>query len=491
MANAALLGERIGQVSFDSREIIGDLGGSAVLFFSVDGKNFKGEDFIRDVFKKNSRAIVVSERDLSGKCDRFIRVDDIEKTMAIVAKNFYWNPDSKLNLVGITGTNGKTTTSHLCRSMLGKIGRTGMIGTTGHDLCGTVKKVPNTTPAALTLFQSLAEAVKNGGKNLALEISSHAVELKRAYGLEVDVAIFTNLSPEHLDFHGTMEHYFLSKKKIFDGENGPVPQFSVINTDDEYGKRLYGELRRSGGTRRNVISFGFADDADFRICNVSQNCVGGSIFEILAHGKFYRFTARLFGTHNFYNIAASFAGCVSMFGSAGKFVEAVSEFERVPGRLDRIPMANGASAFVDYAHTPDALKAVVGALNSVKTGKLITVFGCGGDRDAVKRAPMTRIVNRLSDFAIATSDNPRNEPQESIFNDMEAGVVDRKKIVFIPDRREAIATAIDLSGPGDVILVAGKGHETYQLINGQCLDFDDGKVIVELSSKKMASPKPR
>jgi UDP-N-acetylmuramoyl-L-alanyl-D-glutamate--2,6-diaminopimelate ligase len=476
-----LRSESVGQISCDSREITAGTDGCAALFFALAGETTDGHNFIGDVFKKNPRAIVVSERDLTEKYPRSIRVGDMQMVMAVAARKFYGFPDEKLNLVAITGTNGKTTTAYLCRAMLNRISLTGMIGTVEYDLGGGKKAAQNTTPMAITLFRLLDEAVCNGCKSMAMEISSHGLEGRRAHGLAVDAAIFTNLSPEHLDFHKNLENYFASKEKLFNGTNGKFPKNSFINFDDHYGKWLLNALK---GSSENVFSFGFSDGADFQIRNVKKNDTNGSIFEIKVRGKSYKFKSPLFGNHNLSNIGASFAACMALHEFPDEFVEAVAGFKGVPGRLNKINLPNGAVAFIDYAHTPDALKVIIEALNLAKKRKLITVFGCGGNRDPIKRAPMTKIVNGLSDFAIATSDNPRRESQENIFNDMKVGVVDSAKIEFISDRREAISRAIDLSRAEDIILIAGKGHETYQLIGGQTLIFIDEEIALQLCSQK-------
>jgi UDP-N-acetylmuramoyl-L-alanyl-D-glutamate--2,6-diaminopimelate ligase len=467
--------EPICAVVNDSRNVEEMAGEGSILFFSWAGKNFDGHDFIGDVFLKNPKAIVVSMRNLKETYARSIRVRDINIAMAAAAKNFHGNPDVRLGIIGITGTNGKTTTAYLCHAMLSKISKTAIFGTIRHDAGADIKTFPNTTPGALPLFQMIGEAVKNGCKDLVMEISSHAIEDRRVYGLDTDVATFTNLSPEHLDFHGNLENYFLAKRKFFGGENGHCPKYSIVNADDPFGQRLFKWLKLSG---KNVFSFGFSKDVDFKISRLSKNDMGGTTFEIDACGRLYPCSSHLFGRYNLLNIAAAFASCLMLHGAADKFVDALAEFHHVPGRLDRVDLANGATAFIDYAHTPHALESVIGELNAVKKGRLITVFGCGGDRDATKRAPMAKIANELSDFAIATEDNPRSEPQENIFEDMEKGVVDSKNFAFISDRKEAIIRAIGSSKVGDIILIAGKGHETYQLKNGKTLPFDD-KAIVE------------
>ncbi|MDR0742598.1 MAG: UDP-N-acetylmuramoyl-L-alanyl-D-glutamate--2,6-diaminopimelate ligase [Puniceicoccales bacterium] len=469
--------ELVEQITCDSREVDKFSGGGATLFFALAGEHFDGHDFIDDVFQKNPLAIILSEKDLKSLHRRSIQVRDIQKAMAVIVKRFFTDPDAKLNLIGVTGTNGKTTTTYLCREMLNTISKTGMLGTVEYDVCGKIRKVPNTTPEAIILFRMLAEAVQNGCQNLALEISSHALELKRAYGLEVDVAIFTNLSPDHLDFHGNLDGYFLAKKKLFYGINGYKPKYSIVNIDDAYGRQLFHSLKNDG---EMSVSFGFSEDADFKICNVKKNDINGTIFTIVTPQQPYEFRSPLFGHYNLLNIAASFAASMMIYEEPEKFIRAVAEFQGVPGRMDKVILPNGATAFVDYAHTPDALGAAIESLRSIKKGRLITVFGCGGNRDTTKRAPMTRIVNERSDFAIATSDNQRHEPQANIFRDMERGVVDSSKIAFVEDRKEAIIRAIQLSQAGDIILVAGKGHETYQRVNDKIFDFDDRRVIREV-----------
>ncbi|MDR1890616.1 MAG: UDP-N-acetylmuramoyl-L-alanyl-D-glutamate--2,6-diaminopimelate ligase [Puniceicoccales bacterium] len=475
----ALKNELVGQITCDSREVNRPQGNLATLFFALVGQHFDGHNFIGDVFRQNPLAIIVSEKDLSPFHARSIQVRDIQKTMAVVARKFFQNPDARLNLVGATGTNGKTTTTYLCRAMLNAVSKTGILGTIAYDVYGNPRKVSNTTPAAIVLFQMLAEAVQNGCQNLVLEISSHALELKRTYGLEIDAAIFTNLSPEHLDFHGNLDDYFSAKKKLFHDANGYKLKHSVINIDDTYGRQLFQSLKHDG---KMPLSFGFSKDADFKICNVKKNDIDGTIFEISMKKRSHAFRSHLFGHYNLLNIAASFAVCMMIYEEPEKFTEAIANFQGVPGRMDKVILPNGAIAFVDYAHTPDALHTTIETLRSIKKGRLITVFGCGGDRDATKRAPMARIVNGMSDFAIATSDNPRHESQDNIFGDMKMGVVDGNKISFIKDRKEAIATAIQMSRAGDIILVAGKGHETYQLIGDRVFDFDDKKVIREMGS---------
>ena len=469
--------EEISQIAYDSRNIVPNDG--ACLFFAIRGHSTDGHKFIDEVFRKNKHAIIVSENDLKKNYERSIQVKNINIAMASIAKNFFDQPDEQLKIVAITGTNGKTTSAYLCRAMLNKISKTGMISTIEYDTGQKKVDATNTTPMPIDLFSMLYEARKNSCRNVVMEASSHGLEQKRMYGLNVDVAIFTNLTQDHLDFHNDFEHYFLSKKKLFNGENGNFPKISIINIDDKYGAQLYGELHSKN---MHVISFGVCEKADFRICNISKNDFSGSKFSIQTNGNIFNISSHLFGMHNMYNLTGSFAACMSLYNEPDKFISAINDFQNVPGRLEKIPIPNGATLFVDYAHTPEGLRIVALALKNIiqNTGKLITVFGCGGNRDRTKRPLMTKIANETSDIAIATSDNSRNEKIEDIFSDMKHGVADEKKIIFIPDRKEAIFYAIKISKQDDIILIAGKGHETYQIIGDKKYHFDDREVVKEI-----------
>jgi UDP-N-acetylmuramoyl-L-alanyl-D-glutamate--2,6-diaminopimelate ligase len=467
------------QLACDSREIAssGETGG-VPLFFAVRGANFDGHAFIGEVLKKSPSAIVVSEDDISDRAVRSIRVFDIRRTMAAVAKKFFGKPDEELRTVAVTGTDGKTTVAYLCRAMLSGCVKTGMFGTVEYDSGGAKVSAANTTPGAIGLFSMLSDALRNGCRAVALEISSHAIEQKRAHGLNVDAAVFTNLSREHLDFHGTVEAYFASKRKLFDGTNGSRPAVSIVNVDDEYGLKLGNFLRAQG---QRVSSYGFSNGADFHLCDVVKNDTSGAEFSLSAGGKRYRFSSSIFGEHNLLNIAAAFAACMTIFNCGEIFTAAVAEFPGVPGRLERVILPNGAVAFIDYAHTPCALAAAIAALEKPKCGRLLVVFGCPGMRDRSKRAPMVKIANEVADFAIATSDDTHGEPLENIFSDMARGITDGTTIAFIADRRSAIAEAIGMSRAGDTILIAGKGHEMRQNFGTYTVDFNDKSVVEELS----------
>lgn len=469
--------EEISQIAYDSRNIVPNYG--TCLFFAICGQSTDGHRFINEVFRKNKHAIIVSENDLKKNYERSIRVKNINIAMASIAKKFFDQPDEQLKIVAITGTNGKTTSAYLCRAMLNKISKTGMLSTIEYDTGKKKVDATNTTPMPIDLFSMLDEARGNSCRNVVMEASSHGLEQKRMYGLDVDAAIFTNLTQDHLDFHVDFEHYFLSKKKLFNGENGNFPKTSIINIDDRYGAQLYGELHSKN---IHVISFGVCEKADFRICNISKNDIFGSKFSIQINGNIFNISSHLFGMHNIYNLTGSFAACMSLYDEPDKFISAINDFQDVPGRLEKISLPNGATLFVDYAHTPDGLRTVAFTLKKVRQndGKLITVFGCGGNRDRTKRPLMTKIANETSDIAIATSDNSRNEKIEDIFSDMKCGVVDKERITFISNRKEAISHAIKISKQNDIILIAGKGHETYQIIDGKKYHFDDREVVKEI-----------
>lgn len=469
--------EKVSQIAYDSRNIV--LSDGACLFFAIRGHSTDGHKFIDEVFRKNKHAIIVSENDIKENYERSIRVKNINVAMASIAKNFFDQPDEQLKIVAITGTNGKTTSAYLCRAMLNKISKTGMLSTIEYDTGKKKADATNTTPMPIDLFSMLNEARGNHCRNVVMEASSHGLEQKRMYGLDVDVAIFTNMTQDHLDFHNDFEHYFLSKKKLFNGENRNFPETSVINIDDKYGKQLYKELKLSD---QNPLSFGIYKEADFRICNIIQNDISGSKFSIQTNGNIFNISSHLFGMHNIYNLTGSFAACMSLYDEPDKFISAINNFQDVPGRLEKMPLPNGATLFVDYAHTPDGLRIVTLALKKAirNDGKLITVFGCGGNRDRTKRPLMTKVANETSDIAIATSDNCRDEKIEDIFSDMKCGVVDKERITFISNRKEAISHAIKISKQDDIILIAGKGHETYQIIDGKKHHFDDREVVKEI-----------
>lgn len=465
-------------ITCNSNEILKRRDGQHQIFIAKKGSHVDGNDFVASVLALDNTAIIISEN-LHNEPENFIQVNDINKSTALLAKKFYNSPDEHIKIVAITGTNGKSTIGFLLRHLLSTKEKTALIGTIEYDLGDKKFHGPNTTPDSIELYRYLAIAIKNGCKNLVIEISSHALELKRAYGMRLFAAIFTNLTQDHLDFHKTIENYFTSKTKLFSGENGYIPDNSIINIDDTYGKILTEILPET----TKISTYGFSESATFHIESINQTNTSGSEFSIKHDSLEAEIFTNLIEKFNILNVSAAICAA-KLYGLTEKEISvSLKTFNGTPGRLERIKRTNCATIFVDYAHTPDALENVLLMLNNLPHNKIISVFGCGGNRDKSKRAPMTAIVNKLSDLTIATSDNPRNEPIEEIFNDMSAGVVDINKIKFIANRRSAIELAIEMSQKDDIILIAGKGHETYQQIGEKFFDFDDRVVATETLKK--------
>jgi UDP-N-acetylmuramoyl-L-alanyl-D-glutamate--2,6-diaminopimelate ligase len=461
--------EKVDQIGHDSR-LIKETGHP--LFFAIRGEHYDGNSFVDGIRATNGNVIVASEMEHG----RGIKIRDLNGAMAVVARRFYDSPDEKMKIIAITGTSGKSTIGFLIRHLLDKCG---LIGTVEYDTGGQILAAPNTTPFALNFYELLAMCEKNGCRNVAMEISSQSLDQKRTLNLAVDVAIFNNLSHEHLDYHVTLEKYFETKQMLFDGRNGAVPRVSLVNIDGEYGQRLFGNLKASGQT---AYSFGFSNGADFHIADIGKNFPDGSSFT-LKHGNWsHTFETKLFGDHNISNITASLAAARILGLDLGQLAPRLAEFPGVPGRLERIPLKTGAMAYVDYANTPHSLELTLTTLRRQPHGRIISVFGCGGNRDRSKRAPMTAVVLKLSHHTIATADNPRMEPLEQIFADMKCGISPKDNIEFIHDRRDAIEKAIRMSQPGDIILIAGRGHEREQKIGNQAIHFNDREVIEEINS---------
>ncbi len=467
------LQSNVSYLSCDSRDIPSD---GTPIFFAIKGNHVDANCLIDDVLKKNVHALIVSENE---QLSRGIVVKNLFKCIAQMAKRFHRKPDERLNVLAITGTNGKTTISFLLRHLLNSVSKTGLIGTIEYDL-GEDNHIEaiNTTPLALDFYKFLDICMKNKCRNIVLEASSHAIDQYRIYGLQVDVAVFSNLSQEHLDYHRTLDQYFLTKAKLFDGQNGTFPKVSLVNIDDPYGQRLLDRLINLG---YKVLSFGESSSADFRIVDITNNQLQGATFGIQYEGTKFYFKTHLIGRHNISNITASVAAAHCLGLNFYEMQEKILNFYGVPGRLEKILLKNGATVFIDFAHTPAALKTILNVLHPCTEGRLITVFGCGGDRDRSKRAPMMSIVSSLSDLSIATSDNPRSEEQGQIFSDMKEGITSGSLVEFIEDRRDAIKKAIQESKIGDVILFAGRGHENLQKIGDDTIHFNDREVVEEIN----------
>ncbi|MDR2721223.1 MAG: UDP-N-acetylmuramoyl-L-alanyl-D-glutamate--2,6-diaminopimelate ligase [Puniceicoccales bacterium] len=458
-------------ISHDSREI------TAVgypLFFAIKGMHCDANSCVDAVTNINKNTIIASETFHRNG----ITVSKLNEAMAIVARKFYDFPDGKMNIVAVTGTNGKSTVGFLLKQLLS---RCGLFGTIEYDLCGQILAATNTTPLALDFYKLLSKCEQNGCENVVLEASSHALDQKRIFGLAISIAIFTNLSHEHLDFHSTLENYFLAKKKLFTGENGAMPEIGLINIDDQYGRRLFNDLRMSG---QQIYSFGFSHEADFHIADIKKNSLAGSAFTLRHKNRSHSFGTKLFGKHNISNATACLAAARLLGYNFDQLRSKLATCVGAPGRLDGVPLKTEAMAFVDYAHTPDALQMVLSTLVKQPHKRIITVFGCGGERDRAKRAPMAKIATVMSDYTIITADNTRGEPLEQIFSDMRPGIANSGTVIeFISDRYTAIERAVKLSQKGDIVLVSGRGHENDHKIGNQIIHLNDKEALKEISGR--------
>ena len=403
--------------------------------------------------------------------------------LAKFAKKHHGMPDKSLSIVGVTGTNGKTTVTTLTRHLLERPGRpVGLIGTVRYHLGD--REVPSfkTTPESSDIYPLLKSMLAAGCSEAVMEVSSHGIHQCRVAGLEMEVVVFLNLTRDHLDYHGNMEDYFCEKRKIFNGQNGSLPKVAVINADCPYGKRLMDELP----PQVHILSFGESKNCTFRAKNISLSSSGS---EFILDGPFGStvVSSPLLGRYNVMNVMASFAIVHALGLEVSDIIHKISAFSGVDGRMEAVDRGQGYNVVVDYAHTPDALRNALSMLRECTSGKLHLVFGCGGDRDQGKRLEMTKVACAGADKVWATTDNPRTEPQSKIFNDMRKGMSKNSKVYFIDDRRRAISMALDAAESGDCVLIAGKGHETFQEVQYTAIPFDDRLVAGELLSAKQLS----
>jgi UDP-N-acetylmuramoyl-L-alanyl-D-glutamate--2,6-diaminopimelate ligase len=449
-------------------------------FVAIRGAKTDAHRFIPQVIKDGAVAII-SERSsnptlVDAATIGWIQVRDARAALAQAAAAIHGNPSHKLKLVGVTGTNGKTTTAHLVDSILRAAeGTSAMFGTIQHCIGNQAATAHHTTPEAADIQRMLARAVAVGCQSAVMEVSSHAIELHRADALKFAVAVFTNLTRDHLDYHRTMESYFAAKVKLFNGALDPQLGASVINVDDEYGRRLL------GSARGRIITYGFSPEADVRTEKFDLSPRGLSYTATTPAGQI-EIASPLVGRFHVYNTLAAFGAGLALGASLETIARGIRECRTVAGRFEQVTLDDGRepgfAVIVDYAHTDDALKNVLQTAREVAgSGRVITVFGCGGDRDRTKRAPMGEIAASLSDVAIVTSDNPRTEDPLAIIADIEVGLQKTgRDYVKLPDRHEAIFRAIGEARDGDVVVIAGKGHETYQILGERTIHFDDKEV---------------
>ena len=443
------------------------------MFVALRGEKSDGHEFIGQAIEKGA-SVIVAEREEQNPRATCLLVENTRTALADFAATFYGYPERKLKLAAVTGTNGKTTTTFLVKHICENAGlRCGLIGTVRYEIGERVLPAIRTTPESLDLQELLAQIVNAGCKAAAMEVSSHALAQDRTRGLEWNVAVFTNLTQDHLDFHGTMKSYFEAKMKLFTGLGSQKKKrkpTAIVNIDDRYGEQLLDKIDK----RIPVITYGMGLRAEFRASNYRVESSGTS-YQLDAGGKSYLVRVPLIGRFNVTNSVAALAAANALGINLRDAVFSLGKSPQVPGRLELVPARRQFQVFVDYAHTPDALENVLKTLRELEPHRLITVFGCGGNRDRQKRPLMAEIVDRHADYAIITSDNPRKENPDTIITEIEKGFrsTHYEKIV---DRTQAINRAIELARPRDIVLIAGKGHENYQEFADHAIPFDDIQV---------------
>jgi UDP-N-acetylmuramoyl-L-alanyl-D-glutamate--2,6-diaminopimelate ligase len=464
--------------------------GHNYLFIAISGSQKDGHHYLNEAISSGAKAAIVEHPRALIEGVTFITVPDTRRALAHVAERFYQHPSCELSVIGITGTNGKTTTSYLVESILSAAGRhPGVIGTIDYHFGDHHQGAPNTTPSSLELQRIIREMVDADTSHLIMEVSSHALEQKRVEGVHFDVAVFTNLSSEHLDYHGTIERYAKAKELLFTHylpRSSKEKTYAVINCDDPIGKSLSTE------PPAQLLRYGLTEGVEIRVRDYQLSSEGISVRVITPQGEL-PIHSTLLGSFNLSNILAAIGVAVSQEIPPDAITRGIAQLTMIPGRLEKIPNQEGLTILVDYAHTSDALNHVLTTLATLPRKRVITVFGCGGDRDKTKRGPMGDIATKKSDLTIITSDNPRTENPMVIIEHIEAGIDHSiakeyrredllhthhlKGYLIIPDRREAIRTAVTLAQPGDILLVTGKGHEDYQIIGTEYHHFSDREEI--------------
>jgi UDP-N-acetylmuramoyl-L-alanyl-D-glutamate--2,6-diaminopimelate ligase len=458
---------RIGAVACDSRKVVAD-----ALFFAIPGAKTDGNEFVQDAIARGAVAIA-SPQPRPAELPKEIAWIELmraagRKALALAAANFYGHPADALKLVGVTGTNGKTTITYIVDSILHAAGFiTGRIGTTGYDTPQGSRTATNTTPESIDLQEMFSEIRDAGGTHAVLEVSSHALAMDRTWGCHFDVAIFTNLTRDHLNFHKTFEEYFGAKKILFAGTGAGIPGVAVLNIDDPYGPRLDALAKRT-------LTYGVTGSADLTAKKFSLSFHGLEFTAQTSAGP-VEVRSSLVGRINVYNILAAIGAALALDIPVAQIEEGIRNLELVPGRFQRIDEGQPFLVVVDYAHADDALRNLISTARELNpAGRVITLFGAGGERDRSTRPPMGEAAGSLSDLVILTSDNPRSEDPLRIINDVVVGLQKVNGNYLIePDRDIALALAIDEAKPGDIVLLAGKGHENYQILRDRTYEFDD------------------
>jgi UDP-N-acetylmuramoyl-L-alanyl-D-glutamate--2,6-diaminopimelate ligase len=456
-------------IAYDSRKIK-----PGNIFFAIKGLKDDGNKFIEPAINKGAK-IIFTEEEIPAAADaEIIKVSNIRKLMAELSGKYYFDNSSKLRLIGVTGTNGKTTTSYLIKNFLQDGGyRTGLIGTIDYQIGESKQSSSLTTPDSVELNMMLGEMSKENTDFCVMEVSSIALVMDRVYGLKYDTAVFTNLTSEHLDFHKDMENYFKAKKILFD--NLHEKSFAVSNKDDEYGEKILED------TKADKKYYSIKNKSDLQAMKEKLS-LNGLEFEAGYRGRTYKFNSGLAGRFNIYNILASVTVALNYNIDTDIIKDSLRNFREVAGRFNRVKLQNGAIAVIDYSHTSDSLKNAIESAREIVTaenrnGRVITIFGCGGNKDRTKRPVMGEFATGLSDYAIITSDNPRFEEPMEIIDEIVKGITGKNNFEILENREEAIKRGIEISREGDIVLICGKGHETYQEIKGIRSHFDDKEIV--------------
>lgn len=466
----------IAGIAYDSRKVE-----PGFLFVCIEGFKTDGHNFVGSAIKNGATAILAAKNVAVPAGVLLLRAENTRVALALLSAAFYGFPSRSLTMIGVTGTNGKTTITHLIEEILKENGKkVGLIGTIKNKIGDEELPVTNTTPESMDLQRLLAGMRDAGVSHVVMEVSSHALELERVAGVEYDLAIFTNITQDHLDFHENMENYLAAKIKLFSGLGKNTgkehPKYGIINVDDHQADKIIAQ------TTGKVITYGIQNEADVRAHNIDLQAAGVSFEAVTPQGNL-PLALHITGLFNVANALAAIAAAVALGLPPASVKTALERLPGVAGRLEKVDAGQAFAVLVDYAHTPDSLENILKAAREFTRGRIITVFGCGGDRDRTKRPIMGAVAARLSDYTVLTSDNPRSEEPAAILQDIEAGVsplIGKDKYTVIADRRTAIGTALQIAKPQDTVLIVGKGHETYQIVGNQVLPFDDRETAREL-----------
>jgi UDP-N-acetylmuramoyl-L-alanyl-D-glutamate--2,6-diaminopimelate ligase len=457
---------QVAGVAYDSRKVE-----PGFLFFAFAGKHVDGATFARQATERGALAVVSELPRPADFAGRWIEVEHGRRALAVAARNFFQKPDERVEITGISGTNGKTTTAYLLDSILRAAGKTtALAGTIEYRIAGKAVTAVNTTPESPELFRLFSDLLAAGGTHATMEVSSHGLALGRVYGIRFHTAVFTNLTRDHLDYHHTMEEYFAAKRLLFEGAGAPPPPFAVTNHDDANGRKI----KAAAGAE--LVTYGIGEGAGVRALDIHPG-FDGLRFDVAAGKQRFPIASPLPGRMNVYNILAAWCAGRSLGIAPDVLARGIAGCRAVPGRFERVDVGQPFLVVVDYAHTDDALRNVISVARGLEPKRIITLFGCGGDRDRAKRPLMGDAAAELSDLVVLTSDNPRSEDPLGIINDALVGLW-RHDTPHIeePDREKAIRMALSKAEPGDIVILAGKGHETYQILKDRTIPLDDRDV---------------